>query len=433
MKTDIIFLLGLFAFTANKNAPAQTQTLVGITAVRANDFLNSMGGNTHMDQRRATSAEVISMLHYTGIRNFRERATASDAIAVHNATGAKVSVVMGPRDFHTAIPKLQQIASAGALLAIEGPNEPNNEPVTYNGQKTDRNTTFIPVAQFQRDLYATVKADSILGKYPVFASSTAGGAEPDNVGLQFLTIPAGAGTLMPDGTKYADYVNIHNYAKFPSDFADNVVWNSFATDTTPTYEGMYKSYSNTWKNHFKGYPISQLPTLPRVSTETGYDWPKSTLTDSQKGKLVMHCFLDGYKRGYAYTIYYQMKDVNEGQGLYTSDGTPKIGATYIHNFTTILSDTSSSFTPDKVNYSIPGEHAIMHDMLMQKSNGKFELVVWIERIKGSDNVNVKLGKTYRSVKVYNPTMGTSAIQTLRNVSSVRLTMSDHPMIIEINN
>ena len=38
-----------------------------------------------------------------------------------------------------------------------------------------------------------------------------GGAEVDNVGLQFLTIPAGAATIMPIGTKYADYANTHNY------------------------------------------------------------------------------------------------------------------------------------------------------------------------------------------------------------------------------
>jgi hypothetical protein len=289
----------------------------------------------------------------------------------------------------------------------------------------------MPVALFQRDLYATVKGDPELNKFPVFASSTAGGAEPDNVGLQFLTIPPGAGTLMPDGTKYADYANIHNYCKSPSDYADNVVWKSFSTDTTPTYEGVYKSCSNTWNKHFKGYAVDQLPTLPRVTTETGHDWPKSKLTDSQKGILAIHCFLDGYKRGFSYTIYYQMKDVNEGQGLYTSDGNPKTGATYIHNFTTILADNSSSFKPGSINYTIPNQPGIVHDMLMQKSNGKFELIVWRESVNDSDEVTVNLGKSYRSVKIFDPTIGITASQSLRKVKTFKLTMSDHPMIVEI--
>ena len=50
----------------------------------------------------------------------------------------------------------------------------------------------------------------VLKDYPVW-SITEGGAETDNVGLQFLTIPERAGTVMPAGTRYADYANVHNY------------------------------------------------------------------------------------------------------------------------------------------------------------------------------------------------------------------------------
>ena len=42
-----------------------------------------------------------------------------------------------------------------------------------------------------------------------------------------------------------------------------------------------------------------------------------------------------------------------------------------------------------------------------------------------------LGDTYRSVKVYDPTIGTTPIETHRNVNSVSLVVSDHPVIIEI--
>jgi hypothetical protein len=36
-----------------------------------------------------------------------------------------------------------------------------------------------------------------------------------------------------------------------------------------------------------------------------------------------------------------------------------------------------------------------------------------------------------TVKVYDPTTGTSAGQTLHGVTSVPLTLSDHPVVIEI--
>jgi hypothetical protein len=35
------------------------------------------------------------------------------------------------------------------------------------------------------------------------------------------------------------------------------------------------------------------------------------------------------------------------------------------------------------------------------------------------------------VAIYDPTLGASPTQSLKNVSSVQLTLSDHPMIIEI--
>jgi hypothetical protein len=73
----------------------------------------------------------------------------------------------------------------------------------------------------------------------------------------------------------------------------------------------------------------------------------------------------------------------------------------------------------------------MHDLLLQRSDGAFELVVWGERVQGSNDVSVNLGGTRASVNVYDPTIGTSPTQTLTNVRSVPLTLSDHPMIVEV--
>ena len=90
---------------------------------------------------------------------------------------------------------------------------------------------------------------------------------------------------------------------------------------------------------------------------------------------------------------------------------------YLHNLTTILADNSSGFTPGKVNYFIPNEPATVHDMLMEKSNGTYELAVWGEQVSGSNNITVNLGTTYPSVKVYDPTVSVPPIQTFANASS----------------
>ena len=102
--------------------------------------------------------------------------------------------------------------------------------------------------------------------------------------------------------------------------------------------------------------------------------------------------------------------------------------------TTILADVAS-MSPGSLNYSIPAEPTTVHDLLMQKSNGTFYHAVWDERVPGTvtDNLTVNLGKPHASGKIYDPTIGTAAVQTLTNVSSIPLTLSDHPQILAISN
>ncbi|MCI0601319.1 MAG: glycosyl hydrolase [Beijerinckiaceae bacterium] len=406
-------------------------------AVRANDFLNSIGVITKISQGVDYTPKVIPALTYIGARNIRDGGRIpSLLVSVHNATGAKVCMLPWPGNIGETIPRLEQLAAAGALLAAEGPNEPNNFPFTYQGEKSGFKTTFLPVAKFQRDLYAAVKSNPRLRNYPVFHSSEAGGAEPNNVGLQFLTIPSGAGTIMPAGTKYADYANVHNYIiangfKQPK---DNNAWGAAAPGYSEgPYDGMYPEYGRTWHKHFAGYTIAQLPALPRVTTETGWFTKGiNAITEDQQGKLYLHVYLAQYKRGWRYTFIYMLRDdPNQGYwGFFHPDYTPKLSGTYLHNLTAILAD-KGSIAPESLNYSIPLQPATVHDLLIQKSTRTFELVVWNERVIGSDSVTVNLGATFPIVKVYDPTLGTSPAKTLSNVASVNLTLSDHPVIIEI--
>jgi hypothetical protein len=292
------------------------------------------------------------------------------------------------------------------------------------------------VAMFQRDLYRAVKSDPKLKGIPVFHSSEAGGAEPDNVGLQFLTIPKGAGLSMPDGTKYADFANTHNYLiangfKQPS---SNNVWGAAAPGPGEgPYDGLYPEYGSTWYRQFNGYSVAALAAVPRVTTETGW-FTQGTyaISEDQQGKLFLNLFLAQYKRGWRYTFIYMLRDdpIQGYWGLFHTDYTPKLSATYLHNLTAILAD-NVTFAPSSLNYSIPNEPATVHDLLIQKSTGTFELAVWDERVSGTGTVTVNLGRRFSTVAIYDPTLGASPTQSLKNVSSVQLTLSDHPMIIEI--
>jgi hypothetical protein len=87
-----------------------------------------------------------------------------------------------------------------------------------------------------------------------------------------------------------------------------------------------------------------------------------------------------------------------------------------------------------LTYSITGRTINVHDLLLQKRDGTFELVIWGEKYKGgSDPITVGLDKEYDEVWIYDPTKGTSPVRILKNISAIELEMTNHPYIIEIGN
>jgi hypothetical protein len=440
----VSLIIGMFILD---QIPLSAQKTKGELAVSTNEFLNSIGVCVHV-QHGQNALKMAEILKYTGIRNIRDGADrnyiTSGLILLHKMAG--VHVVIGPgsgahdADLQATIVMARELHENGALLAIEGPNEPNNfGGVTYQGEKTGISTgSWLPAAKFQRDLYSAVKQDTALKKYQVFGISEVG-AETDNTGLQFLTIPNGASTLMPDGTTYADYANVHNYmyhdAMWPGNPHDNQVWNAADPSSICKADGLYNNHGRTWRKHFQGYSETDLWTLPRVTTETGVrvgDY-KGQITEEVQGNNYLNLYLAQFKRGWSYTFIYEFLDDPDGSfGFYKIDYvTPRKSALYLHNFTEILSDSISVHSPGKLNYSISNQPGTTHSLLLQKSNKKFEIVIWSEKISGSDDIIVTLDSTYRTIYIYDPTIGIGPVQTINDKSSIGLKMTDHPIIIEL--
>jgi hypothetical protein len=293
----------------------------------------------------------------------------------------------------------------------------------------------VPVAECQRDLYSGTKSDPILGAYPVFNVSE-DGAEVDDVGLQFLTIPTGSGIAMPDGTQYADFANPHNYvSSTQNEYVDNMAWQAADPTLNGPWDGLYVEYGVTWNKQYQGYSDAGLETLPRVTTETGWDSTNNPGGQPVQGVVLVNTYLSQFKRGWSYTFIYELVDEQGStgdQGLYTTSFTPKLSATYIHNMTTVLADTTTLANPGRLDYSIPNEPGTVHDLLLQKSTGAFELVVWDERSTATtDTVTVNLGASHGTVNEYDVTVGTTATATLSNVSTVSLTLNNHAVIVEV--
>lgn len=416
----------------------------------ASSFLESIGVVTTFPDRGQPLAKTIEMVKYAGFRWVRGGieglttdgpTTIETYIELHRATGVRFSwgLVSGGSDLTKLLDTARRLQAAGALMAFEGNNEPNNWGVTYQGEAGGgRAPSWLAVAKLQRDLYEAVKRDPALKIFPVWSISE-GGAETDNVGLQFLEVPAGAATLMPDGTRYADFANVHNYIYHPASpgLEDNKTWNAADPTAACKVDGLYGNYGVTWAKHFRGYSEDALLTLPRVTTETGCTIG-GPITEEIHALNLLSMYLDQFKRGWRYTAIYLLRDRtdeagNQSFGFFKPDYTPRKAAVYLHNLTTILADRGWLARIGRPNYSFSEQPATVHDLLLQKTDGTFELIVWNEQVSGSCSITVDLGAQRESVRLYDPTIGTSPSQTLTNVNSVPLSLSNHPVVIEFRN
>jgi hypothetical protein len=110
---------------------------------------------------------------------------------------------------------------------------------------------------------------------------------------------------------------------------------------------------------------------------------------------------------------------------------------YLHNLTTISADKEAPKPVGKLAYTLTPRPATVHDLLLQKSDGTFLLIVWNERVKGTDEVTVGLGGRLglggrrKEVRVFDPTVGTEPVEKHADVESVKLTLSDHPVVLAI--
>jgi len=437
-------VLAVFTFVLFFSVNLKGQS--GVEAVPAYEFVNSIGACVHV-QHGQDAARLVPLLKYVGIKNVRDAADRnydmSGLLLLNREAGVKV--VIGPgsgarhNDMAATLDMARELHRAGALLAIEGPNEPNNfGGIEYEGIEGGGTKTWLPAAKFQRDLYAAAKADPELKNYPVYGISEVG-AQTDNCGLQFLEIPQGASTLMPDGTKYADYANMHNYIYHPSWSGaphDNQVWNAASPGDDCRADGLYGNCGKTWLKKFDGYSLSELEYLPRVTTETGavvgsFD---GAITEHIQGCNYLNLFLDQYKRGWDKTFIYEFIDDPDGAfGFYGMDyATKRKSADYMHNFTTLLADS----TPYKGFLSLDYKYIaplpdIVHDLLLVKSDGSLWLVVWGEMVSGEEKIDIALPPSVKKVAIYDPTTGLTPIEKikLKSEQPVSIKVSDHPIIM----
>ncbi|MEY9463653.1 hypothetical protein ABH973_004066 [Bradyrhizobium ottawaense] len=401
------------------------------TILSASGFIDSIGVNTHAGfgwTGYNNLALMVDDLEYLGVTHLRDAMGTSPAaqpvVEGLAAAGYKFDFLVssalpqtGTTGLQNYIASLQKFAAShpGSISAIEGLNEANHQPFSYNGS-----SSLTAAAQFQSALYQAVNANAALGSIPVY-----------NLSLAYND-PQGYSQL-GDMSGSVDYANAHAY-----------VSTSLTTGS---------SISATLSA-----VMAAAPGKPVVITETGYTTQANTqylgVNETVQAKSILNTLVDAYKAGVSETYLYELfdRDSSAGNtnpeanfGLFNSDGTPKLAATAIHNLTTILADDGKGgLQPtDPLNYTLSNMPATGNSMVLGKSNGAYELVVWAEPKLWKDandteisnpteTVTVNLGGVHHSVKVYDTLTGTTAIASYTDVSTITIPVSDHPLIIEID-
>ncbi|WP_374471608.1 calcium-binding protein [Phenylobacterium sp.] len=395
----------------------------------AENFVRTLGVNAHVSWSNyypySDTSKVISSMDYLGIDNMRDYINSSSLNVFKQlaASGIKFDLLLNPVvgvDNYIGWARSLAQTYPGSVVALEGPNEVDNWPVSYNGF-----TGYQGAIETQKALFTKANADAVLKDVPVYNLTLAGIDAPEYSAIGNLS-------------GYADYANVHSYYQ-----AGQQSWGYSFGDTKYTLQGYISS--GQWS----------APGKPTVITETGSTTsPGSAIGVSEEvqAKQILNSLMSAAKHNVAATYIYELveshnagpNDIESHYGLYRYDWTAKPAAHAVHNLTSILTTASGGATNTAAPaYTVTGLPATGSSLLFQEDNGSYDIVVWAEPdlwdqaahraiTAPTAAINVSLGATYASVAVYDPLVSDKPLQTFSNTNTVKLSLTDHPLIIEVS-
>jgi hypothetical protein len=169
---------------------------------------------------------------------------------------------------------------------------------------------------------------------------------------------------------YIDYANLHLYQ-----------WTFW-----PGFNGLDNNGSTSIPWYLNYLARQQSPSGKRVQgTETGYTnyIEYGGLSEEADGKYMPRIFAEFFRQGIYRTYKYEL--VNNGLagreglfGLLRNDLSEKPSFRAVKNLITILSDKGPNFELGTLNYVLNGMHNYIRQILFQKRNGDFYLMIWME-------------------------------------------------------
>jgi hypothetical protein len=311
------------------------------------------------------------------------------------------------------------------IARLEGPNE---APF----KKAEQRQTIL---DYQTELYKMVKQDPTLKQFPVVC---------------FSTEQLGGLDLFKNLYNICDIGNVHFYPghKTPAAVVDYI----------------QKRLINS-----KAYPVENLMAI----TEEAYgdlvtEYPRSMHRNANvQAKYEQRLLLLQYEKDMAIIGRSQLADAKPNKqgnkfdhiGYLKYDGSPKPVYYAIRNLLSLLGEAKwdrnrqewlypPNFIPNSLDYDLIGNTANIKQLLFQKSDGRFFLVLWQE-VEGWDhknnkeieipyqNLTLQLNKPIETSKVWlpydaaNPSLDMKPISIRKYPSKLLVSVPDYPVVIEL--
>lgn len=415
----LLFVFLIFSSTSF----AQTE------AKKADDFINSIGVATHLSYSGIyeDANNVKKQILNLGIKHIRDGLDIKfAAVKLLADNGIKTTGVL-QGDFNIAAQTpaywIGQVKKAGAMYAFEafeGPNEADLPMMsfTYQGQGWPDG-----VRAFQKDLYNTVKNDSAISNRPVLGPTIGSGLKTK------------LANSMGDISPYVDYGNFHYYK----------AWGQSYSEGYPDWDlQSVKNFHNVMFGN-KPYMATEGSYNTAIQTESG-------ISEVVNGKYTLRFFLEYWRLGVVRTFKYELFDeglastnAEDKFGLIKNDGiTLKSAGAAVKSLISILSDPfpATAFRPESLKFTISNADNYTHYNLLQKSTGKFYLIIWNDapswnadlkiEVNNSDPLTLTFNQTVLEAKLFAPcTNGSVAVSTIANPLSMNIVVPNHPYIYEI--
>jgi hypothetical protein len=399
-------------------------------AKKSDSFVDSIGVNVHLFYTNTAyknfSSIIKPKLQELGIRHIRDNGisdpTYYSRLRELRQIGIKTTLVSGypgvsPIQFQKIVKDLGNVVEA-----VEGPNEYDY----FQGVEQNNPNWHLNLQKYVKELYPLIKNDPATKNVPVIGPSLLWWNNYKTVG---------------DLSSYLDFGNSHVY-----------------------YGGLHPLFQCSWCSPPQSYLdifLSKAKYIsgnkPIIVTETGqqnamnsnesYNLP---VPEEVSGKYLPRQLLLQFNKNVRQTFLYELIDLltdpqksslNNNYGLLRNDGSHKPAFIAIRDIIKLLQDQKTSFVPRSLNYELKGDVSNLQYTLLQKSNGKFYLILWNEVSsydysakktidRPNQVVNLVLSTPISQVVTYSLNPSLKKISESYN-KTVSLEVSDYPLIVEL--